>query len=821
MPPTTSGDQLAAASVHYHAGRYGQAAGAFRSIADASATPPSASGNSAQPPGPGGTSSSRKRKIEQCSDDYEGGSMANGISRIFAALPSLSMGADAALSAARSALAGRESSKGSASDGTSAAQKVKAALDANATYRAALLSASMALRRLKIGHSDANDNNNRNANQYQCQVAVSFLMAGTSASWLHLSIGDGPSAQEVLIDSLRGAASCFFEVEGTGSGGDVLPPAMLPMTNEEAWNLIQKGLMDNDHNNVDTNEKERCQIAFRTFCNAMRVAYLGNDARIGIPIPINVSKTDDNGESKNSGVVEEEIGCVGLRRQELLIRALTLHRSLKGLSDDAVCTAKRKERDTLLKEATSLEAHLGPARRLQILLDGLKALSFPTTSEDSASASPSDTIAGLKALASSSRTARAMLGCIYALRGQHALALDVWQKTLEMNSDDTGSREYQATVLGMANCFVMLGEATPAEELLLHLNAISSVSTLDDGPSISRPLKISLGDGDITTSSSEADLMWRIFFVSTLAEDWVTCLAAAENLTEKTGGKNSLCKDLSCARGALIFSLLQCHRQSDALDKYVEWSKDDVGGPLGALLSLYEADGFISVGGGEGGGKELETKVDGKGVSVVHDKCRLAIEKQFESGDTTEEVVSDGDSYSNVLLDIATDNNQGISLILEGNTKEALLAFEDASKARPGSDLLLLRPRFNKSLLLWREGYKSEATKVWMGTRNIEDAGLKLHQGNDLRAKMEEAITRHALYCAKKRSTPGDALGIAADEAKITPWRSDDAQNIGDEEKTSHLSGMDLEQILAFDVVVLQHAVTEPSRKESSRNSFL
>ena len=368
----------------------------------------------------------------------------------------------------------------------------------------------------------------------------------------------------------------------------------------------------------------------------------------------------------------------------------------------------------------------------------------------------------------------------------------------------------------------MLGEATPALELLLHLNAKTSVSTSDKGPDISGPSKISLGDRDSANSTSRADLMWRIFFASTLAEDWVTCLAAAKNLVETTEEDNLLYSDLPCARAALIFSLLQCHRQSDALDKYVEWSNDDVGGSLGALLSLYEADALLLVGGGKGGGKEVETKLDGAGVSAVHEKCRLAIQQQFESDETTDDDVGDENFCSDLSLDIATDNNQGISCILEGNTKEALLAFEDASKARPNSDLLLLRPRFNLSLLLWREGYKSEATKVWMGTRNLEDSGLKSSQGNDFRAKMEEAISRHALYCAKKRSTPGDALGVATDGAKIMPWRSGDAKNVGDEEKdkTAHPSGMDLEQILAFDVVVLQHAATESSRKESSRNSF-
>lgn len=830
MPPATSDDQLSTALARYHAGQFGQAAAAFRSIPTA---PPASASSSSTNPGEGSTcntsNSSRKRKIDQCSTDNEGGS-ANGNRRMmFSALPSLSVEADAALSVARSALLAAQAStrsgskRSASSDGTNATCHVKAALDANATYRAALLSASMALRRLGL---DKKVGSSSNASQDQRQCGVSFLMAGTSASWLHMAIGDGHSARDVLIDSLRSAASCFFDDRSVGSGDvQVLPPPMLPMTNEEAWHLVQSGLLDgNDTNDNkgDANEKERCQIAFHTFCNATLVANLGCGAPSIIPMAssnmtTSMSKTtDDSGVNENSGDGGSMRGSVGLRRQELLIHALTLHRSLKDLGDEASSATKSKERDALLKEAASLEAHLGPARSLQILLDGLTLLSSPNPSEDSTALSRSDVASGLKALASSSRMARAMLGCIYASRGQHALALDAWQKTVELGGEDTGSRAYQATALGMADRFVLLGEATRAVELLKSLNPNSSISTSDRNQS-STPLKISLGNREITNSSKE-DLLWRIFFVATLAEDWATSLAAAEKLVE--AGNDSLCKDVPCARAALIFSLLQCHRQSDALDKYVEWSDCDVGGSLGALLSLYEADALISVKGDDNDAPK--PKIGGKEISAIHEKCRLAIEQQFESEDITDSITGDDNICSDLSLDIATDNNQGISFILQGNTKDALLAFEDASKARPDVDnLLLLRPRFNLSLLLWREGHKSEAAKVWMGTRNLQENNIGPYQGEALHAKMEEAISRHALFCARKRSASGDALGVATDGAKISPWRSGEGQRTDDEEETSHLlgMGMDLEQILAFDIVVLQHAVTEMKRNESRNAS--
>jgi len=329
-----------------------------------------------------------------------------------------------------------------------------------------------------------------------------------------------------------------------------------------------------------------------------------------------------------------------------------------------------------------------------------------------------------------------------------------------------------------------------------------------------------LGDNGNNTSTKDVDLLWRIFFVSTLAEDWATCLAVAENLVDSIGSDNPHLDDVPCARAACIFALLQCHRYSDALSKYVEWCDHrDVGGSLGALFALYEADGLLST---EGGSVETpKTKSVYKGISNVSDMCQLAIEKQIESEEVTDKVVNDdGICDDDPSLDVATDNNQGISFILEGNTKEALLAFEDASKSRSDSDWLLLRPRFNLSLLLWREGNRTEAANVWMGTRNLGDNGNDSYQGKDLRAKMDEAISRHGLYCAKKRSKPDEISAEAADGAKVLPWRSGNGQNAGDGENISQLSGMDLEQILAFDVAVLQHAVAERSRKKSSRNSF-
>jgi len=886
-------DSLAVASAHYHAGRFGQAADTFR------ATTIDRQDGVVAANERGGPKSGRKRKLPSETSSLFGTCASTRpavttstvpTGNIFSALPSLSVEADAALSAARSALA-----RASGKDGNqrSPVEAIKSALEANARYQNALLSASLALRRSEAadGYQSSRGSSNDKGFSYEYvtsrsrrQVAISFLMAATSASWLHIAVSDIESAEKVIEDAIVSTASCFWcdtptSTCGVSAASDVsssgtvtvLPPTMLPITIREAYHILQRTLggpfgsvgmdtggptvcnlddMDDDNKTV---EAERCEHALRTFGIAARAVRLGGDNNIDTLTDMDVD-TEKSRKSKTevapaSDESRDFFGNGSLLSQELLTRALLAHQSVEAASPSDAEKQKEglKKRNELVERAASLEAdrgysNLGLARKVQILLDGLKLLSVLSKDNTPAvSTAGTTTVVSLKCLASSpSKTAHIILGHIYALKDDHSLAIDSWQKALAMEEKcgNVGSRDYRATVLCMAKSFAVLGEARPSEELLLHLVSAAScargLSSASDKDNKTVKKMILHGNEGATKRASdgkgedERAILWQLYHISTLAEDWATGLAAAEELAAHVDSNITLLDDALMARAALIFALLQCHRHSLAIEKYVEWKDQGVTGALGALFDLFEADALItsctvgtsedeSAKGKGGGSIESVRAIFGKYEATVN-----MVENELNGDNESDD---DGSWSFDIAisseLGIATDNNRGISFVLTGRVNEALAAFEEASidrlstKSRDMS-WLLLRPRFNLALLLWREGHRNEATKVWMGTRKL---GPQAHEGNecqtkDLSAILQEAISRHGLYCAKKTaSDPTCTHGL------ITPWLPTDdtssasVSNTG--ECATHFSGVNMEQVLAFDVVVLQYAVSERSKRES------
>lgn len=488
-------DSLAVASAHYHAGRFGQAADTLRAIIDRQDGIVAANER-------GGPKSGRKRKLPSetssfgtCASRPTATTVPTG--NIFSALPSLSVEADAALSAARSALArSRHSSNGKDGNQRSPVEPIKSALEANASYQKALLSASLALRRSEAADgfliSKGSSNDKGFTYEYvtsrsRRQVAISFLMAATSASWLHIAVSDMESAEKVVEDAIVYAASCFWcdTTCGVSAASDVsssgtvtvLPPTMLPITIREAYHILQRALggpfgfagmdtggptdcnlddMDDDNKTV---EAERCEHALRTFGNAARAVRLGGDNNSDTLTDMDVdTEKSSEGKTELAAAADEShdfIGDGSVLSQELLTRALLAHRSVDRASPSDAEKKKEelKKRDELIERAASLEvdrgySSLGLARKVQILLDGIKLLSV--LSKDNtpypAVSTAGSTVASLKSLASSaSRTAHIILGHIYAVKGDHSLAIDSWQKALAMEEKcgTVGSRDYR------------------------------------------------------------------------------------------------------------------------------------------------------------------------------------------------------------------------------------------------------------------------------------------------------------------------------------------------------------------------------------------
>ena len=775
MPPAAATAE--AATCHYRAGRYRLASDAFAAAADGGEGEGESSGGAS----PGAPSRKRRR-----------GGVGPSPSLLFSALPRLAAAADAALSAVRSA---------SAATGGAPRGLVGEALERSGRHRHALLSASMALRRAGSGGGGGGGGG---AEVLRRQAAAAALMSGVSAAWLHMAQASAGDAGRTMAEALRLAASCFWD---DGDDDDVLPPSMLPVAEAEAYALLRRGFAGFSSPSA---EEERGRFALGTFLHASRAVALAGGG--GPPPPA----ADRPGSAAG--------GPGPAPAQELLVLAL----SSKG----------EEERNGLLAAAAKAEGFpLGPAGRLRALLDGAAVLSSPSP-PGAPGPVTRGTVEGLARLSKTDRTACALLAAIRGGRlGDHQGALGCWQLCLAMDErggsgSGSGSgtaaaaaadRRPRDAVLGAADCFAALGAAKPALELLLHLLAPEPLGTTKkDGASPGldlRPLTLTLSAGGIDAGSGSCqvcprraaderrDLLWRLFHVSTLAEDWATALAAAEELLSK-GAAGAEISNLRCS---LAFALLQCHQPSLVLDKVEGWKEVDgngADGDFGVLLNLYEADARIVT--------ELEFFSDA-GVEVSNGARKVCA--------ACEAATDMLGQRSACELRIAAQNNLGVALILAGKPMEALDWFKKASLAVSASghskgahERLLLRPRFNLALLLWRDGHRDEAAEIWIKTRKLISRRVgdsQASQRRDLRAAMDKAITCHGLLHGRRGSAVGNPGKINLPSEHITPWQPPNSRSVSyTGEADASIGGLSMGEMFAFDCAVLQHAVVSSSKSK-------
>ena len=317
------------------------------------------------------------------------------------------------------------------------------------------------------------------------------------------------------------------------------------------------------------------------------------------------------------------------------------------------------------------------------------------------------------------------------------------------------------TVSNMAHCFALLGEAGAAVELLLYILTMAPSPKCElNGSNVTTKLVLTKdrclpynGYGkkapclDGVPSDDLPSLMWRLLYASSLSGDWVTCLSATEELCKggdqvatasiDDGGTGNV--DASCARA---FVLLQCHRPSLAMERCdqimsARLGKEDV--PLEISLVLYKADAIISTEAGfydnANDGVGLDVEKGGGGVQAVQElTCRaLAL---------LQEMILSNDHKNHTEkcngLEVATRNNHGIASIMRGETMDAMRHFKDAALAEASGRLgnivdvdretttrsCNLQPHFNLTLLLWREGHRTDAAETWLSARDFIEGGL-------------------------------------------------------------------------------------------------
>ncbi|KAK1741516.1 hypothetical protein QTG54_007994 [Skeletonema marinoi] len=554
-----------------------------------------------------------------------------------------------------------------------------------------------------------------------------------------------------------------------------------------------------------------------------------------------------------------------LHSRERIVDALSFHYAAAKYSCDE--EKLRNQRKVCLEEGRMREEHsnsgmfekndslsttggdgggwcAGYAWKMKHCLEGLDVASSLSSSQHFQLSSPGeDTIRSLEKMAhsSTSRFACDLLGCIYAKRGEIARALELFQSSLEY-ADSVDSDEESAqrrTIVNMAMCFVALGEANTPVELLLHL----WMTTSSGNKSLigARPLPVEMlltsnsarvGAGNTAQDKSvdcriKEKLLWMLFYASSLSQDWATCLNCTEEIM-----KASLSTDQEDSYTVIsrVFALLQCRRPSTAQELIrnltptlitMRNSADNSARRLSAELllvvaQLYNADAYLL----------QERSLDYTGgkdtpLNFIH-----------RANKSLSAIVPQVDASSSLLLElqILMANNEGVALVVEGDSVGALGSFRKATqllKSRLLNDRkgmqhlpwLLIPTYFNLSLILLRDGHLEESARSWLLARKYLPCWEKAIRGNSealkkLRDIHTVAINRHVILMAKRRMERESAVW---DQENIMEWAPPSFESTdANEEQSSLVGGVDAAQVIALDVILLRYAISFAEKKAAA-----
>jgi len=195
-------------------------------------------------------------------------------------------------------------------------------------------------------------------------------------------------------------------------------------------------------------------------------------------------------------------------------------------------------------------------------------------------------------------------------------------------------------------------------------------------------------------------------------------------------------------------------------------------------------------------------------------------------------IVPQVDASSSLLLElqILMANNEGVALIVEGDSVGALGSFRKATqllKSRLSNDRkgmqhfpwLLIPTYFNLSLILLRDGHLEESARSWLLARKYLHCWEKAIRGNSeamkkLRDIHTVAINRHVILMAKRRMERESAVW---DQENIMEWVPPSFESTdANEEQSSLVGGVDAAQVIALDVILLRYAISFAEKKAAA-----
>jgi len=388
------------------------------------------------------------------------------------------------------------------------------------------------------------------------------------------------------------------------------------------------------------------------------------------------------------------------------------------------------------------------------------------------------------------------------------------------------------TIGNMALCFLSMGDVGTPLELLLHLWMAFSESPLSIETDV-RPMALLLSsvgtEMEFMTNaathygnSTKMQLLWKLFHASSLAQDWATCLDAAEEMSDGDGDCGQPHEKHS--EMARAFALLQCHRPSAAREiasllssKLVSLKSIRAAQPLIMMAELFFADALLqsekSMGMFENECTPLICTQRGLDALASMLRRKAGLPDKMKCSPSLQE------------LQVTQCNDHGIALLIAGDSVGALSYFRQAAnhvsiETTNDENLswLLLPTYFNLSLLLLRDGHMEESAKSWLRARGYFSAWQRAVRGdNESLRKLKDllimAINRHGLLVAKRSMKAG---AMIADQETIMEWVPPALERGSVMEDSSRVGGVDASQITALDVVLLRYAVSHAEKKASA-----
>jgi tetratricopeptide (TPR) repeat protein len=572
----------------------------------------------------------------------------------------------------------------------------------------------------------------------------------------------------------------------------------------------------------------------------------------------NESTNDAWNKSYNHGHVE-------LNSQERLVDALSFHlamihfRKYNKKSNPTISKLFLRKREWCFDEALQSESKVkatGDFSRssttagfLWKVINCLRGLELDVSQNlisSVASGGVKSTLHAVKRLAMSSisRFACDLMGCIHVKKGEYSRAIEMFQLSLERagtaDHDDgttTSLRDFDADVennnalvqyrviSNMASCFVAVGDVNTPLELLLHLWNILNESP-DKSAWLPQPKALLVGcgskeregvtpDGDIIPASVQSKLLWMLYHVSSLAEDWASCLAAAEELMEQESRRDDTAR--AHAYCACAFALLQCRREKQSQDVARELveilSVCGVNNPLNSLFSvlvnLYIADGSLT------------------SEHAIKSSAAQCIDLSMSSLNAFV-TVSQKQADHQLLFElrILVLNNCGIACLLKRDSVGALRCFREASeliatlqhKVGSNSFWLSIPVHFNLALLFLRDGHIEETARSWFSVRGLLETWESAKKGDtcslrELRDIHLIAMNRQGLVMAKKNITEG---ALSWDQDHVAEWVPPVLKRQEWEEDSTSINGVDAAQVSTLDFVMLKYALSVAEQKSST-----